>query len=299
MWKRTVIVTHSGNFHPDDSFAVASLRLLLKKPVKVRRSRDPEVWKTGDYVVDVGGEYDPVTRRFDHHQIGGAGARENGIPYAAFGLVWKTYGTQIAGSTEAAEAIDKKLVAQIDAMDNGTGAFVPVQADAYPYTVGNVILANLPTWKEDRTGTDAKFLDAVAFAEKVLAREIRIAADTLEGRKLVEKLYRESPRKDVVTFDSGYPWHDVLHRFPEALFVVEPAAEDGVTQGWKVRTVHKASHTFENRKDLPASWAGLRDAQLAAVTGVPDALFCHNKRFIAVAKSKEGALALAELALRE
>jgi len=36
---------------------------------------------------------------------------------------------------------------------------------------------------------------------------------------------------------------------------------------------------------------------LAKVTGVPDATFCHNGRFLAVAKSKEGALKLAEIAL--
>lgn len=36
-------------------------------------------------VVDIGGVYDLETNHFDHHQIGGAGKRENGIPYAAIG----------------------------------------------------------------------------------------------------------------------------------------------------------------------------------------------------------------------
>jgi uncharacterized UPF0160 family protein len=39
--------------------------------------------------------------------------------------------------------------------------------------------------------------------------------------------------------------------------------------------------------------------ELAQVTGVADAVFCHNKLFMAVAKSKEGAIKLAELALAQ
>jgi uncharacterized UPF0160 family protein len=48
---------------------------------------------------------------------------------------------------------------------------------------------------------------------------------------------------------------------------------------------------------FPDSWAGKRDAELVKATGVADAIFCHNNRFMMVAGSKEGALALAELAL--
>ena len=55
--------------------------------------------------------------------------------------------------------------------------------------------------------------------------------------------------------------------------------------------------SFASRMDLPTSWAGLRDEGLAAVTGVPDSVFCHLNLFIAGARSFEGAVRLAELAL--
>ena len=51
-------------------------------------------------------------------------------------------------------------------------------------------------------------------------------------------------------------------------------------------------------KDLPESWAGLRDQELINATGVSDAVFVHRNRFMAVAKNKQGAVRLAELALR-
>ena len=56
---------------------------------------------------------------------------------------------------------------------------------------------------------------------------------------------------------------------------------------------------FTARADLPAAWAGLRGADLATVTGVPDATFCHNGRFIAAAKSFEGIRTMTEQALRD
>jgi uncharacterized UPF0160 family protein len=68
-------------------------------------------------------------------------------------------------------------------------------------------------------------------------------------------------------------------------------------QRYMLHTVPVSPETFEARADLPAAWAGLRDADLAAVTGVPDAGFCHNGRFIAAVKSYEGARVMARQAL--
>ena len=53
------------------------------------------------------------------------------------------------------------------------------------------------------------------------------------------------------------------------------------------------------RADLPAAWAGLTDKDLEAVCGVEGATFCHNGRFVAAAKTRDAALAMAELAVKE
>jgi len=50
---------------------------------------------------------------------------------------------------------------------------------------------------------------------------------------------------------------------------------------------------------LPKSWAGKRDRELEKITGVAGAIFCHRNLFLAVAKTKEAILQLAELALKE
>ena len=51
-----------------------------------------------DYVLDVGGEYNPKENKFDHHQEGWNEKRGNGIPYATTGLIWKEYGKKITDS---------------------------------------------------------------------------------------------------------------------------------------------------------------------------------------------------------
>ncbi len=55
--------------------------------------------------------------------------------------------------------------------------------------------------------------------------------------------------------------------------------------------------SYAPRLPLPAAWAGLRDAALAAATGVPDAVFVHPQRFVGGARSRAGAMAMAQQAI--
>ncbi len=63
--------------------------------------------------------------------------------------------------------------------------------------------------------------------------------------------------------------------------------------------IRRADDGFELRADLPRAWAGLVNGDLEAACGIAGASFCHNGRFIAAAKTREAALAMAELAVRE
>ncbi len=292
------IVTHSGNFHTDEVFACAVLSILHDGNVEIVRSRDAEVWVTGDYVVDVGGVYDAENGRFDHHQQGGAGKRENGIPYSSLGLVWKEFGEKLSGSAESAERIDKKLVQPVDAADNGLDAFTLTTLGIFPYLLHHVIAGFRPTWKEEsehRVSFDQGFMKAMDIAREVLLREITIARDSFEGEQAVIELYKKAEDKRLIVIEGQYPWEWILTQFPEPLFVVKPDHEN--SGNWKVKTVRKTVDSFESRKDLPIAWAGKRDEEFVTISGVSDATFCHNKRFIAGARSKEGALALARIAV--
>lgn len=97
--------------------------------------------------------------------------------------------------------------------------------------------------------------------------------------------------------EKEYQWENFFNKYPEPLFVIIPRLGEGDKIIWRLGAVRNDTKSFTNRRDLPVEWAGKRDEDLVKVTGVTDALFCHNKLFVAYAKSKEGAIELAKKAL--
>lgn len=296
MDKEIKIVVHSGNFHADDIFAVATIELFLgeETPVSVIRTRDMEVIKNADYVADVGGVYDESKNRFDHHQVGGAGVRENSVPYASFGLVWKKFGEELCGSKDVANKIDQKIVQPNDAVDSGVNIAEPIFENIYPYNVYDFFDALSPSWKE-KDNTDEMFLKAVSYAKLILEREIKKTQDLEEAKQIVIREYENSADKRLIVFDQYYPSGEVLMGFKEPLFRVYPRKEGT----WAIEGIRVEHNSFERRKYLPESWAGKKDEELEKITGVLGATFCHTARFLAVAKTKEAILKLAELALNQ
>jgi len=298
------VATHSGSFHADDVFALAALSLLVaaepeRGPLEIVRTRDPEQLAAADLRVDVGQRDDPATGDFDHHQRGGAGERPNGIRYASFGLVWREFGARIAGGGEHAEAIarrlDEVLVQGVDANDTGQTISSALVADVAPLTVSHAIAAFNPNWDEDGSAEAKRraFDEALAFATGILSRELASARAQVRAAELVRAAIARADDPRLIELDRGLPWHrELVPTAPEALYVVYPREQD-----WGVQAVPRALGEFANRKDLPEAWAGRSDAELAEVTGVPDARFCHAGRFMAVAGSREGALELARQAL--
>ena len=198
------IAVHDGKFHADDVFACATIELMLGRRAKIVRTRDEAVLAKADFVADVGNIYDPAKQRFDHHMREGAGARENGIPYAAFGLVWKEYGEKVCGSKEIAERIDARLIAPIDAEDNGMSLYDP-KGETMPFTIQQFFYLHRPTWKESEELYDEAFPDLVKLAKEVILREIEITRDVLEARDIVEKAYADAVDKRLIVLDTYCP----------------------------------------------------------------------------------------------
>lgn len=306
--KSKKLVTHNGSFHTDDIFAAATLSLYLNKigqKFEITRTRDQKIINGGDYVFDIGGVYDEKLNRFDHHQTGGAGRRvpsgsegSVSIEYASFGLVWKKFGLEICGSQKSFDIIDKKLVAPIDAGDNGFN-LVENKYEVSPYLIQHLFAGMGLTWREkpESGKSDAIFLKCVEIAKEILSREIIQAQDGVLAADLVVSIYKNTQDKRVIILDKNYPFTYTLQNFPEPLFVIYPREDSGSTETWGVKAVRDDPKTFKNRKNFPSAWAGLRDGELQKVTGVSDAVFCHRGLFMAVAKSREGAIKLAELAL--
>jgi uncharacterized UPF0160 family protein len=288
------LVTHNGKFHADDVFATAVLRKVFKE-VEVIRSRDDVVIASGDIVYDVGNAYDPSTNRFDHHQVGGAGTRENGIPYAAFGLVWKHFGRQLCSSDEVWQTVDERLVERVDATDTGYASPSSLNVPTLDhYVLDTVASAFNPAWNEPFETNFAAFMELVTFAERLLEREIIRSEAVVLGKTLVEKAYQEAAEKEIIVLEQMLPWREVLVSHPEPKFVIYPSPEDGK---FLVQGVHAALNGYEVRVRFPKAWGGLRDGELATVNGIPGSTFCHSAGFLAGNETLGGALQMAKQAL--
>ena len=314
------IATHSGSFHADDVFGVGVLMGVFSSHTLVR-TRDKARIEAADFAVDVGGLWSAESGRFDHHQRSFTGARpaqvhdgveKPGVGYASAGLVWSAYGgayvqdlAQRSGYEldarsvlEIERSIDSSLVQYLDIVDTGQG-------DVAPGIFGlSALIAQLNSnWMEEHGLTaeekalaqENRFREAVAITRQFLDRAIVKKISQIRSMDIV----RTSPRllggRVLHLQEGGMPWtRVVVDEMPEVLLVIYP---DSDGNQYQVKTVPVEPGSFTARKDLPKAWAGLRDQELAAVAGVPDSVFCHMNLFIGGARSLEGAVRLAELAL--
>jgi uncharacterized UPF0160 family protein len=307
-----IIATHSGKFHADDVWAAAVLNLMFPGS-ELLRTRDPAAIARADFAVDVGGAWDPEKGRFDHHQKGFQGARASGVVYASAGLVWKEYGARcvtlvaeqaghalsLTQAMEIAHAIDADLVQYLDMSDTGAARNAPGS-----YGLSAVISGFNPSWLDEQAAGSATAADALRMTR--FRRAMEIATDILRngvlyrvGALLAVQQVRQSQRLDdgrlLFLKNSALPWASIVrNEMPHVLFVISHSVAE---QRYMLHTVPSAAESFDARKDLPQHWAGLQGEELAAATGVPDAVFCHNNLFIAACKSWDGVLSMARQAL--
>jgi uncharacterized UPF0160 family protein len=308
---RPVLATHSGKFHCDEVFAYAVLCLALglRQPGldhTLLRTRKPELITQADIVWDVGSVFAPEHNRFDHHQRG-APLRPDGTPFSSAGLVWQAYGEQAvaallrpAGATGFAAAIaaelEAGLVLRIDEIDNGVSASGPVVRDSLGLAA--LIGEFNPPWDSPAangpTAGDEAFLEAAAFVTAMLGRRVESLRARHAAEAAVLSAHQRSDDPRLLILETGMPWKNAVftHGLP-VLFAVSPASNGN----WMLDTVPPEPGSFDQRLPLPATWAGLQAEELAAESGVADAVFVHVRRFVGAARSRAGAVELARKAL--
>ncbi len=320
-------VTHSGVFHADDVIAFAILLLCVRyvswfyKGFTLVRTRDAKTIADGDIVFDVGGEHtlpkfvgEDERYALDHHQKGGAGVRPNGIPYAAAGLTWRAFGAalvhhMLGGGEEnaltafnVAERIDERFVAPIDAADNGV-ELCDTTKPVSPLTLSGVIASFNVNWNDSVQTpgvVDGRFNDVthnIALPALEAAIDNAIAYTKAEGVVMGSEGAIDGK---VLVLPRFCPWQEIVcaaPAFDQCLYVVfeQNAA---ASRQWMVQAIPDSPGGFGKRKPFPAEWGGLPADHLATLTGVPDAVFCHIGLWICAAKSRNGALALAKLAVK-
>ena len=286
------IGTHDGKFHADEVMATAILKEIFE--IEVVRTRDTKVLSNLDIVYDVGGG------ELDHHGPDKV-HREDGTPFAACGLVWNKFGRQVLKYKDSSLSedkvedmlhyIDRKLIEGIDALDNG----IWIDTTEIPLmNISSIIAGFNPNWKSDKDENEA-FNEAVQVASSVLKNTIENKLSVFKARDYVVKAYEDRKIKELLILNEYCPYGEALRDIDEnneVIFVIYPRKDS-----YAMQTIRKDDR--EDKKKLPKAWAGKNDEELAAVTGVKDAMFCHTGRFIATAGSLEGIMKLAILAIEE
>lgn len=284
-------ITHGGIFHADEVFATVILGHVMPE-VKLRRVFSvPE--NTDAIVYDIGGG------RFDHHQRGRNGSRENGVWYSSAGLLWKEFGMQVcadmAQPERAFHMIDEMLFQGIDALDNGMQ--ITSETDIRVMSVSSLISQFNPRWDESAS-SDEKFMQAVSFAWTVFENTLKSVRSTVAASATVEAAYNKAVSEDqnVLVMEKFVPWQGTLLQIDEQakiLFVVYPS----VRGGWNWQTVPQAPGSFEARVASPKSWWGQPADKLCEISGVATANFTHPNGFLGSCDTKDDAIAMAKMAI--
>lgn len=289
----TDLWTHAGTFHADEVFATAVL-LQLQPQATVHRVNavpenvDPNA-EAGALVYDIGGG------RFDHHQRGGNGARENGVSYASAGLIWQQFGPQIiAAQLPATDLdqvrivanVDKRLIQGLDLQDTGE-----LEDAGTAMLVGTAIANFNPGWDSAADAND-QFNEAVRVASLILTNTITRAIGSLKAEAIVTAKLATATNS-ILVLDQFLPYQGVLFDIEDdnILVVVYPSNRGGYN--WKVTNVEP--HSFAAKVLAPESWRGRKDAELQAITGVATATFTHTAGFIGGAETLADTIKLAEM----
>ena len=275
--------THSGKFHADDVFS-AALLLYLNLEINIfRGNKVPDDFE--GVVFDIGrGQY-------DHHQKDSR-IRENGVPYAAFGLLWEALGEDILGE-ELAEKFDQFFVLPLDNNDN-TG-----EKNELASLIGNFN----PGW-DSPGNTDQAFFQAVSVAGMILENKFERYRGNERADKRIEEILKEhelaisSGKKSVeeskiLILPEFVPCQKRLSE-TEIAFVIFPS-----NRGGYCIQPQKKEYSLNYKCSFPVEWLGLENEELVQETGLASAGFCHKGGFLMTTGTLNDAVKACEISLEE
>ena len=275
--------THGGKFHADDVFSAALLFYINPEITILRGNRVPDDFD--GIVFDIG------RGAYDHHQRDSR-VRENGVPYAAFGLLWEAVGAEILGE-ELAEEFDEAFVQPLDHNDN-TG-----EKNELATLIGNFN----PTW-DAQGGNDEAFFQAVSVAGMILENKFeryrgneradrRVEEILEEHRQAVTSGKRDSEDAKILILPEFVPCQKRLSE-TEIAFVIFPS-----NRGGYCIQPQKKEYSMNYKCSFPKQWLGLENEELQEATGLASAGFCHKGGFLMTVGDEADAIRACEISLEE
>ena len=275
------LITHSGSFHPDDVFSTVLLSKIYPNSRVIRVSKVEEEYK--DKIV-----YDIGFGKFDHHQVD-AKMRNESIKYSSFGLLWKEYGLKVCDNDqELWDRIDKKLVMQIDGIDNGN--FPTIKADYELLDLDKIIDLFNNNW-DSKEDNDKNFYIAVVIAEEIFDALLEREKAILKAIKIVHSKL-DNLEGNILVLDEYTPYVEATFtssKKDQVDAVIFPSKRGG----YNIKPLVVSMDSYDLKKNFPEEWWGLHDEELANASGIKTARFIHSNGFIASTDTLEDAYLLA------
>lgn len=273
--------THNGIFHCDEVVGIAVLEIAhIDIDAYVVRTRNPNELNKLDIVIDIG------SGMFDHHMAGFDVCRTTGEKYASAGLVWRNFAEEAIKNVMSKEGvsinddeikaikeyIDREIIIPVDMEDNGekisshTFSFVP---------------KFLPSWINPKNYDDA-FSKVEKIVYDILREIIRDKVVQIATKKELQKRYDCIDDGILEIPAQTMSWLEDVVRYNEShnykvKFVIFPYPAGG----WAAQCVPPSiDERMAQLVPFPKAWAGGNEETLPNISGIQDAIFCHNGCFL-------------------
>lgn len=245
------IATHDGRFHSDEVLACCMLTkyTALYKNSTIIRTRSIPIIEKQDIVVDVGGIYDPLKHRFDHHQkeFQDFFDENHKIRLSSAGLIYKHFGREVLKNLiqenilndlenyDVCIDLNEKFIEEIyyklydifiqtvDAIDNGVEIYPKDAFGEKPiepqYSVHDSLTLKIsrlnPSWTEKKRDENAQFFKAIEAANEELISEVKnLVLSWWPARPIIndaiEKRMEISKTGEIIKLEKPCPWKDHL-----------------------------------------------------------------------------------------
>ena len=322
-----IIGTHSGTFHADEVLSTYMLKF-YPETVKsvVVRTRNDEILKLCDVVVDVGSIIDPKQYRFDHHMkefkevFDEKDEELNSIKLSSAGLVWKYLGKEILinalktlnlfeQNTTHIDEIYKYIyldfIMGVDGLDNGITQYDKDIKPKYklPGHFTDKIHRLNPEWNVPNVDVNERFRKGWDLAEEELLYHINKYANSyFLAYDIVDNAIKEAIKQNKVyiILDRCCPWKKPLYEIEKKMGIGDKflyCIHPGNNNRWCSTAVNLNDHCMELRKPFPMEWRGKKGEELKKITEINDAEFVHTNGFVSFWLSKESAIKATEFSI--
>lgn len=274
------IITHDGQFHTDEIFAIVLLsKFVNHKRFEVIRTRDKvklEKYKNKDWVwvIDVGGEYNHYMYNFDHHQQSFDTVNQFGNLLSSCGLIFKelTPFLKLKLSDYVYSRLET-LVNKIDMQDNGVEYYPEFEFISLYNHAGE-------------NGFELALNAATNYLDNLFVKW-----ENEEHNKNLIRDAVQNARDSIISSDVYIPITKEMNATDNKLLVFKRGENQ-----YAIKSLNDGIDVdFSVRCKAPDSWLGLTEDALCEISGFKNMVFCHKNGFLTIVNgSLEDAIKVAK-----